>query len=179
MSIFKVWQDFAHSKEMRESKDEMLFGEIVKYMIENYGPLVELETKLGDKKIARFRTMKHKLLHSITVETNRHTGSGIVSDTIAGTRAGITVVAEVKNYVADPDDVLNMWKTDFQNIGKIPLLGGIKVDHQMNSILATKMDAFYRVGDIINDTLTERKIIGEKLEEMIALLCDQLKQYKK
>ena len=179
MSIFKVWQDLAHSKEIRESKDEVLFGEIVKYMIENYGPLVELETQMGDRKIARFRTVGHKLLHSITIQTNRHSGSGIVSDAIVGTKAGLSVSAEVKNYVADPDDVLNMWKTDFQNIGKIPLLGGVKVDHQMNSIIATKMDPVYSVGDIVKETEKERKLVADKIEQMIAEVSEQLKKFKK
>lgn len=178
MGIFQIWQDIAHQKEMRESKDEILFGEVIKYMITHYGPLVELETTYGDKKIARFRLLNHPLLHSITTELSRHTGTGLVTDMTIGSIASLKMVAEVKNYVADPDDVLNMWKTDFANVTKITLLGDIKLNHQMNSVLAEKIHHF-RIGDVVNNTLEEREKITQQLEEMISLLVEQLRKYKK
>ncbi|MEW5822462.1 MAG: hypothetical protein AB1782_19870 [Cyanobacteriota bacterium] len=178
MSIFKAIQDLAHKKEMRESKDEILFGEIIRYIIINYGPLVELETMLGDRKRAKFRLLSHHLLHSLHIELNRHTGSGLLTDATIGSYASITMTAEVKKYVADPDDALEMYKTAFSNIAKIPLLGGIKIRHQMNSIFAIKMEHF-KIGDVIENQIEERKNIGHQIESMIKDLCDQLKDYKK
>jgi hypothetical protein len=88
------------------------------------------------------------------------------------------MTAEVKKFVADPDDALAMYKTAFANIGKIPLLGGIKVRHQMNSIFAIKMEHF-KIGDVIENQLEERKNIGHQIESMIKDLCGQLKEFKK
>ena len=31
-----------------------------------------------------------------------------------------------------------MWRTDFANITRMPLLGQVKLDHQLNSVPATK-----------------------------------------
>jgi hypothetical protein len=31
-----------------------------------------------------------------------------------------------------------MWRTDFANITKMPMLGHVKLDHRLNSVLATK-----------------------------------------
>ena len=178
MSIFKAIQDLAHRKEMRESKDEILFGEIIRYMVINYGPLVELETMMGDRKVAKFKLLNHRLLNSIKVELNRHTGSGFITDATIGTFASLTMTAEVKKYVADPDDALNMYKTAIANVAKIPLLGGIKVVHQLNSIFAIKMEHF-KIGDVVNNQLEERKNITNQLEEMIKDLCQQLEEFKK
>ena len=31
-----------------------------------------------------------------------------------------------------------MWRTDFANITKMPMFGQVKLDHRLNSVLATK-----------------------------------------
>lgn len=140
----------------------------------NYGPLVELEIK----KLTCVRTLSHKLLQSISVELDRHTGSNIIMDKTFGSFASITIVGEVKNYVADPDDVLKMWKTDFQNLSKFAILGDVKLNHQMNSVLATKMIHF-KMGDVVNDTLTECQNIANQLEELIGGFYERLSEHKK
>ena len=179
MGFFQLVQEFAHKREMRESKDEILFGELIRLMVRNYGPLVELETSsYSDHKPARFRLLNHPLLHSVTIKVNRWTGTGAVSEALFGSIGSVTIVGEVKNYVADPDDVLNMWKTDFSNIGKIPLLGGIKVNHQMNSILATKARKI-TIGDFVNSQQEERQKLQEEIKSDINELCEQLKKFKK
>jgi hypothetical protein len=114
----------------------------------------------------------------LTVKVNRWTGSGILMDKFVGSFGSVTLVGEVKNYVADPDDVLNMWKTDFKNIYKIPLLGGIKINHQMNSVLATKSRQV-KIGDFINNQAEERAKLAEEIKSDVDLICEQLRQYKK
>lgn len=177
--VFKALQAFAHKRELRESKDEILFGEIIRLMVLKYGPLVEIETSsVGDHKQARFLLQNHPLLYSLTVKVNRWTGDGMVSEKLFGSKGSLTLVAEVKNNVADPDDVLNMWKTDFANITKIPLLGGVKVNHQMNSILATKTH-IVDMGDFANDMWNERKKLEQVVSDAVDELCKQLASFKK
>lgn len=179
MGIYDAIKNFAHKQEMRESKDEILLGEVIRIMVKNYGPLVDLQTfSVGDQKQARFRLLGHNLLHSITVKIDRWTGSGAISEALIGSRGSLTFVAEVKNYVADPDDVLAMWKTDFSNLGKIPLFGDIKLNHQMNSVLATKTHVI-EIGDFENNLWVERKKLEKIIGEDIILLCKQLETYKK
>lgn len=179
MGIFKAIQAFAHKREIRESKDEILFGEVIRLMVKNYGPLVQIETSpIGDYKQARFRIFKNELLYSVTIKVNRWTGGSAIGEALIGSKGSLTLVAEVKNYVADPDDILNMWKTDFKNITKIPLLGGIKINHQMNSILATKTRVV-DMGDFVNNMWGERKILEQDLKDDILELCKQLEPFRK
>lgn len=179
MGIYDAIKNFAHKQEMRESKDEILLGEVIRIMVKNYGPLVELQTSsISNHKQARFRLLDHNLLYSITVKVNRWTGSGAISEALLGSKGSLTFVAEVKNYVADPDDVLAMWKTDFGNIGKIPLFGDVKLNHQMNSVLATKTHVI-EIGDFVNNLWEERKKLKQTIDDDILLLCKQLEAYKK
>jgi hypothetical protein len=51
-----------------------------------------------------------------------------------GSKAFVKVQAEVKNYLADPDDLLKMYSTDFKNLFKVTMLDDTKLDHQFNSV---------------------------------------------
>lgn len=178
MGLLKAIQNIAHKREMRESKDEILLGEVIRFMVKKYGPLVELSTTYGDHKQARFRLLNHSLLYSVSIKINRWTGTGAISEALIGSKAQITIIGEIKNYLADPDELLNMWKTDFQNIGKIPLLGGIKVNHQLNSVLAIK-EKIIEIGDFVDKNWEERKKLEHLLDDEINAICEQLKSFKK
>lgn len=181
MSIFKLVQEFQHGKEMRESKDEIIFGEFIRLMVRKYGPLVDMQaspSETSDYKQARFKMSKHKILSTLTIKVNRWSGGGMVTDKLIGSRASVTLVAEVKNYVSDPDDVVSMYKNDFANIGKIPLLGQTKVNHQLNSVLATRTRQV-KIGDFVKNLHGERKELEVFLDNEIEELTEQLKSFKK
>ena len=48
-----------------------------------------------------------------------------------------SISAEVKNHIADPDDLIAMYRTDFANLFRMPVIGGIKLNHELNSVFAT------------------------------------------
>ena len=45
--------------------------------------------------------------------------------------------AHVALDLAEPDDLVAMYKTDLQNLFKLPVLGGIRLNHELNSVFAT------------------------------------------
>ena len=97
-------QNFAHKSEMRESKDEMLLGEIVRAMARQGHPAVAFRAG-NDRQTVRFKCVSDPLLHSVFVILDRRTGSGALSAAILGSKATLRITAEVKNRIADPDEI--------------------------------------------------------------------------
>lgn len=170
---FSFLQKFNHAREMRESMDEIVVGMVITCMVEAGYPLFGILSN-NDYQQLRFKTQGDPILNSVQVTLNRLTGG--LTAKLVGNQAQLTIMAEVKNYLTDPDDLLDMYKTDLKNIFKIPLLGGMKLNHQLNSVLAT-VSHFQKL-----DTLLK----PEGLEELRAMLQgkvnelrEALKPYKK
>ena len=54
----------------------------------------------------RFKPLNDPVLHSVVITLDRKTGGSALQQAIIGSKATITVQAEVKNYMADPDDLI-------------------------------------------------------------------------
>ena len=104
--MLKKLADFANKREMRESRDEMVVGEVVLAMANQGMPAIEFRADAEAQSI-KFATPADPLLHTVAIVIDRKTGGGAVSDAVLGSKAVVTVVAEVKNYLADPDDLVN------------------------------------------------------------------------
>jgi hypothetical protein len=122
---------------MRESKDEILLGEIIAAMARLGYPAFGFKAGTGQQSV-RFKPLNDEVLYAINVTLDRKTGGSSLGDALLGSKAIIRLQLEVKNFLADPDDLINMYKTDFQNMFKVTALGGIKLNHQLNSVFATK-----------------------------------------
>jgi len=170
---FSFLQKFNHAREMRESMDEIVVGKVIACMSDFGYPLFGILSNDDYQKV-RFKTQGDPILHSVEVTLNRLT-AGLTAK-LVGNQAQLTIVAEVKNQLTDPDDLLQMYKTDLKNLFKVPLLGGMKLNHQLNSVLATisqfkKLDDLTGPGDL--DSLREL------LDGSIKQLREALKPYKK
>jgi len=128
---------FVHKREMRESKDEILVGEIVRAMARLGCPAYGFMTDATSQSV-QFKAKSDPILHSIAIRVDRKTGGSALGEALIGSKAVLSIQAEVKNLLADPDDLVHMYRTDLQNIFKMPMLGDIRLDHQLNSVLATK-----------------------------------------
>lgn len=134
--MFGFLQNFAHSAEMRESKDEMLVGEIVRAMARRNAPAIEFRAH-DDAQHLRFLTIDDPTLFSVIIRLDRKTGSGAISAALLGSKATLNITAQIRNNLSDPDDLVKMYKTDLANIFKMPVLGGIKLNHALNSVFAS------------------------------------------
>ncbi len=175
--MFSMLSKFQHGREMRESKDEILVGEIVRAMTRMQNPAIGFEAGIGKQSI-RFKPKKDELLFSIIITLDRKTGGSSISQALVGSKATLRIQAEVKNYLADPDDLIHMYKTDLQNIFKVTTLGNIKLNHQLNSVFATKqviidIDKYIAKGD---EGLENMK---QLLTSTINELREKLRPYKK
>jgi hypothetical protein len=164
MGVFDAVTKFQHKAEIRESKDEMLVGELVRAMARMSAEADQFQAT-GDFQRVRFR-ITDDVLSYVHLVLDRKTGSGVISGAVAGSRATLTVVGEVKNYLSDPDDLVAMWRTDVQNIFKLGFSGDVKVNHELNSVLG-------RTTDIIN--IDDYVLRGEAgLQPLLGLLQDRI-----
>lgn len=175
--MFSLLQNFNHKAEIRESKDEILVGEIVRAMARQGFPSIQFLAN-NDFQRVRFRTPRDPMLHSVFVTIDRMTGSGALSAAILGSKATLRITAEIKNRLADPDDLVKMYKTDLANLFKMPMLGGIKLNHELNSVLATTQQII-EIDDYVmkGDPGTERLV--KLLQSKVDALKEKLAPYKK
>jgi len=168
---------FNNKAEIRESKDEILVGELVRAMARQGCPAINFWSN-NDYQRVRFKCPKDPVLSSIIVTLDRKTGTGVVSGALFGSKATLTIAAEVKIYLTDPDDIVNMYRTDLANLFKLPVLGGIKLNHELNSVYATTALLI----DIDNYVLKgEQGVQGFMgvLGQSVAALREKLAPYKR
>ena len=175
--MFKILNAFTHKAEIRESKDEMLIGEVVRAMARSGHPAIAFRAH-SDRQMVRFKTIRDEVLNSIWVTLDRKTGTGAIADAVLGSKATLTVTAEIKNHLTDPDDLVAMYRTDLANIFKVPMMGGVKLNHELNSVYATtslfiEINKYVMKGDV-----GAAKLRGE-LEGAVTKLREKLVPYKK
>src|SRR5688572_28743806 len=107
MGVLKVASNFRHKAEMRESKDEILIGEIVRAMARQ-GHVADQFVADDDLQRVRFR-MDDDVLSYVHIALYPKTGEGRIASALNGSNATLSVGGEVKNLLADPDDVVGMW----------------------------------------------------------------------
>jgi len=175
--MFGLLAQFSHKAEIRESKDEILVGEIVRAMGRKGFPSIAFRAD-DDRQMVRFKTIADPVLYSVTVILDRKTGSGALSAAILGSKATLRITAEVRNFLTDPDDLVAMYKTDLANMFKMPMMGGIKLNHELNSIFATttkviEIDKYVLKGDAGVEKMVTL------LTETIDALKEKLVPYKR
>jgi len=175
--MFGLLAQFSHKAEIRESKDEILVGEIVRAMGRKGFPSIAFRAD-DDRQTVRFKTIADPVLYSVTVILDRKTGSGALSAAILGSKATLRITAEVRNFLTDPDDLVAMYKTDLANMFKMPMMGGIKLNHELNSIFATttkviEIDKYVLKGDAGVEKMVTL------LTETIDALKEKLVPYKR
>lgn len=175
--MFDFINKFAHKAEIRESKDEILVGEIVRAMARQNFPAISFAAGSDEQRV-RFLAAPDPLLHSIYIVLDRKTGGGMITEKLLGSKATLKISAEVKNRISDPDDLVNMFNTDLKNILKLPVVGGIKLNHELNSVYATvtkiiEIDNYVMKGDEGVNAMVDL------LEGTVAELREKLVPYKK
>lgn len=170
--MFGMIAKFNHKAEIRESKDEILVGEIVRAMARQRLTAVRFRAS-DDRQLVKFRALEDPVLSHVFVTLDRKTGTGMLSAALLGSKATLTISAEVKNYLSDPDDLVAMFRTDLANIFKLPIMGGIKLNHELNSVFATTtviidIDDYVLKGEAATQALVA--LLNHKIGELRARL---------
>ena len=139
---------FKHGQEMRESKDEILVGELVRAMARLKTPAIGFNANTGAQMI-QLKPIGDPILNSIVIIVDRKTGGSMIQQAVIGSKATIQVQAEVKNYLSDPDDLVAMYRTDIANIFKMPMLGDVKLDHAGLGQRQVALDKYWPLAHLI------------------------------
>lgn len=177
MSFLSLFTGFANRAEIRESKDEMMVGEIVRAMSRRHWPAIGFRAT-DDRQWVQFKTVGDTVLTHVYVTLDRKTGGSALQEAVLGSKATLTIAAELKNYMTDPDDLLAMYKTDLANLFKMPVMGGIKLNHEMNSVFATTT-LFIEINRYVGTNTPDVDGLSKLLVDTIDKLRDKLKSYKK
>lgn len=135
MGLFDAAAKFNAKSELRESKDEMLMGEIVQ-LLSHRGFIPDTFQSPDDRQRIRFRAGPDPVLHYLWIDLNRLTGSGAVTGKLIGSKATVRLIGEITIKLTDPDDLVTMWRTGAANVLKVPLFGDIKLRHRVTSVTA-------------------------------------------
>lgn len=134
MGLFNAMTNYAHKSELRESKDEIVCGQIVKGLsYQGWRPYRIVAD--SDKQTLGFKIPGDDVLSAVYIMVDRKSGSGAISRSM-GSRTVIGFTAEMRNKVTDPDDLATMWRTDLANLFKMPVAGEVRINHQLNTVNA-------------------------------------------
>ncbi|MEL6346556.1 MAG: hypothetical protein AAFV53_25820 [Myxococcota bacterium] len=168
--MFNILAQFNHKAEIRESKDEILVGEIVRSMARAGYPSIAFRAH-SDRQVVRFKAIRDPMLQSVNIILDRKTGTGALSAALLGSKATLSITAEVRNRLTDPDDLVAMYKTDLANMFKIPMMGGIKLNHELNSVFATTTKVIE-----IDDYVMKGEAGVEKMTRLLTTTIDTLRE---
>ena len=178
MGVLNIAGNFKHKAEIRESKDEILVGELIRAMA-HQGYVADEFAANDDFQRVRFRSRNDDVLSYVHLALDRKTGGGRLSGALVGSKATLSVAGEVKNMLSDPDDVVKMWKSDFKNIAKLGLRGNVKVNHELNSVMGKTTDLITIEDYILRDDDEGTKALVTHLHDRIGRIREELRQYKK
>ncbi len=166
MALLKLFTDLTQAVQEFTSKDEMVFGEIVRIMEKEGYPCIGFHAAPGYQS-GRF-LIDGPVLFALRVTLDKKiAGAGLMN-----------LTAEVRNKLADPDDMIEMFKTDFSNIMKVPLLGQIKVNHEYNTIYATS-STVKNISAYVDNKVVNAERLRADLMEIVAKLEETLRKFKK
>lgn len=168
---------FNNKAEARESKDEVLIGEMVCAMAYMGCPAINFRAD-NDLQYVKFKPVQDNVLYSFTIVLDRKTGDSVVQQAVLGSKATLTFVGEVKNHLADPDDLVHMFRTDMGNLFRNPWLGDVKLDHQLNSVTGTKKQLI-DIDSYIGMSQESRQQLNQLLGATLNEIREKLVPYKK
>jgi hypothetical protein len=176
MGLMSFFADRERKAELRESKDEMFVGELVRAMARKGWPTVSFYANADFQRVG-FKAMDDAVLSTVYLTLDRLTGSGAIGAALIGSKAYLSVTCEIKNYLADPDDLVAMYRTDMANMFKMAW-GDVKINHEYNAIMGTtkqiiELDSYIGKGDPGISAL-----IG-LLDNEIHRIREKLKPFKK
>jgi len=134
MGLFYAMTNMAHKAELRESKDEIAVGWLIRSLAHRGWVCHRLEAH-SDRQQLGFRIPGDPVLSAVYLVVDRRSGSGAISASM-GSKTTLGFAAEMRNKVSDPDDLATMWRTDLANLFKVPVAGEIRINHQLNTVLA-------------------------------------------
>jgi hypothetical protein len=134
VSPFDATIGYPHKAELRESKEEILYGELVRALSGEGWRCFRLMAD-PDRHLVGFKLPDDPVLSAVYVLIDRTAGSG----TPGAAPNGWTVVgftAEMDHAASTPDELASQWRAGAIDLFQLPVAGEIRVDHQPTTVRA-------------------------------------------
>lgn len=123
-------RQFQSGAGLRDSRNEIVVGEVIRAMARLGCPALVFRIH-EDQQQLRFRTASRSDLSTVTVTVARPAGSGALSEAMFGNQVQLTVVAERRETLSAPGELLAAARRRPRTID-----GNIHVDRELLSLLA-------------------------------------------
>lgn len=167
MGLFNAMTNYSHKSELRESKDEIVCGELIRGLSHSGWRCHRLVADSG-KQVMGFKLPDDEVLSAVYIVVDRKTGSGALSAGM-GSRTVMGFIAEIRNKLSDPDDLATMWKTDLANLFKMPVAGEVRINHQLNTVNARIYYVVNLDQYVTGTTVNTEPLVGWAIEQVNAL----------
>lgn len=134
MGLFDTATSYQHKAELRESRDEILVGEMIRGLAARGWNPYRLVAD-SDRQAVGFKVPADPVISTYSLVVDRKGGSGMISQSV-GSQAVLGFAAEISNLVVDPDDLATAWSASSANLHKQPEAGEVRIDHQLKAIVA-------------------------------------------
>lgn len=125
---------FSSKVELRESKDEILCGELIRGLTA-HGWTCRRITAHSDRQQMSFVIPDDDVLCAAHVVVDRRSGSGAVTSAL-GSKTILGFAAEIDNGVTAPAELSTRWQEDLPNLFRLPVAGEVRISHQPGSVMA-------------------------------------------
>lgn len=176
MGLMSFFADRERKAELRESKDEMMVGEVVRAMSRKGWPATGFYAH-SDFQRVKFKALTDDVFSTVYITIDRKSGTGALSEALMGSKATVMITGEVKNFLADPDDLVAMYKTDLANLFKISW-ADVKINHEYNSIFGTTRQII-EINHFIGQGEAGIQRLVAFMEQELARVREKLRSYKK
>lgn len=129
MPSFSMLENFALRREVADSLDEILIGQLIAVMVEKGYPMVGISSD-PDHHNLRFRTQGDPVLYYVAATLHRTPNK-------MARLASLSLTGQVKNFLARPSELVDFYANDHKRLAQSPLQGGVTLSHQLNSVLGT------------------------------------------
>lgn len=125
-------RQFQPRSELRESRNEIVVGEVIRAMARLGYPSVMFRIH-DDRQQLRFRAVGRTDLSTVTVTVERPAGSGALTEAMFGNQLRLDVVAELRQRTTDPASLL---AAATRRPGPPPAGADVRVERELSSLLA-------------------------------------------
>jgi hypothetical protein len=158
MGAFDAISQFSHKSDLRESKDEMLVGELVRAMARQ-GHETDQFAATGEFQRVRFRIADDVLTHVHLVLDRK-------------SRGALIVAGEVKNNLSDPGELIDAWRTQPQSTDNVEIIC------ELNSVIGRTTDSIEVDDFVMKGAAATDPLVG-LLSDRINRVREALRPYKR
>lgn len=167
MGVFNAMTDFSPKSQLRESRNEIVCGELIRGLSHAGWRCHRIAADAAIQMVG-FKVPDDDLLSAVYIVVDGRSGSGTLASEVGRpTVMGFTAVMRLE--ASDPAELAAEWRTDIANLFNVPVAGEVRIDHQLTTVSA---HAYHEVNldlYVSNTSVNAEPLVGWTMEQVDAL----------